>query len=105
MLAGLARWCRSHNVTSVFELVAGVQMTRQREKNETAVPVPEDFVPEGPVSQSPVSQSPVLQSPVLQSPVPESQVPEQHAPASRMRLPPPPPERRPPESQPEGPDS
>ena len=32
VLAGLVRWCRRHNVTSVFELVAGVQMTRQRRR-------------------------------------------------------------------------
>ena len=30
VLAGLARWCRRHKVTSVFELVAGVQMDQAR---------------------------------------------------------------------------
>ena len=92
VLAGLARWCRRHNVKSVFELVAGVQMTRQREEGEAQV------------AQTPVLEAPVLEA-AVQTPVPDLQTPEQHVPVSPMRLPPPPPGMRPPENQSEGPES
>jgi dihydroorotate dehydrogenase (NAD+) catalytic subunit len=35
VLAGLAKWCRRHNVSSVRELVGGVQMTAARQTHQT----------------------------------------------------------------------
>jgi dihydroorotate dehydrogenase subfamily 1 len=87
VLAGLARWCRRHNVRSVRELVAGVQMI-QREKSEMKTPTPDTSTQAMPLEHPSAQQTPQQQTPEQQVSVPQS-------PALYSRVPPPPPRTQP----------
>jgi hypothetical protein len=69
VLAGLAKWCRRHNVSSVRELVGGVQMTVARR-------TPETESRQSPSHQTGIHERPLQETQIHETQVRETQLPE-----------------------------
>ena len=81
VLAGIARWCRRHNVASVRELVAGVQLTTA--SRERTSPVRENQSHESHLHESHLQENELREMHEMQSsqtqrhePNRDAQVPE-----------------------------